>query len=185
MAALGLRCWVWVFSRCGKQGPLSVVCGLLIAEASLVAEPGFCVCRLQRLWCTGSVVAAHRLESMGSAAPKCVGSSQTRNQTHVPCIGRRILYRWATREVLSFTLKLCLCLLLLPPFSPVHMKPLCFVGNIYFFYIGFGYVASLMLFFWQKTLLRADIFLVTVFRVTFMALSCPQYFFLCVFMSSL
>ena len=26
------------------------------------------------------------------------GSSQTRDQTHVSCIGRRILYHWATRE---------------------------------------------------------------------------------------
>ena len=78
MAALGLRRCVWAFSRCGEQGPLSVVCALLIAEASLVAEPGF--------RCAVFSIVAHRLESTGSAAPKRVGSSQTRNQTHVPTI---------------------------------------------------------------------------------------------------
>ena len=35
---------------------------------------------------------------MGWAAPQRVGSSQPRDQTHVSCIGRLILYRWATRE---------------------------------------------------------------------------------------
>ena len=39
---------------------------------------------------------------MGLVAPRhlrIVGSSQTRDRTHVPCIGRRILNHWATREV--------------------------------------------------------------------------------------
>ena len=30
------------------------------------------------------------------------GSSWPRNQTHISCIGRRILYHWATGEALSF-----------------------------------------------------------------------------------
>ena len=39
LAVLGLHCCVWAFSSCGKRGPLFVVvCGLLIAVASLVAE---------------------------------------------------------------------------------------------------------------------------------------------------
>ena len=39
MAALGLRCCVWAFSSCSEWGLLFVVvCGLLIAVASLVAE---------------------------------------------------------------------------------------------------------------------------------------------------
>ena len=33
-----------------------------------------------------------------------VGSSQTRDQTHVPCIGRQILNHWATREIPHFSL---------------------------------------------------------------------------------
>ena len=69
LPALGLRCCVWAFSSCSKRGLfLVVVCGLLIAVASLVAE-------------------------------QHVGSSQTRAQTRVPCIGRRILNHCTTREV--------------------------------------------------------------------------------------
>ena len=41
LAELGLHCCVQAFSSCGKQGLLFVVvCGLLIAVASLVAEHG-------------------------------------------------------------------------------------------------------------------------------------------------
>ena len=35
---------------------------------------------------------------MGLAAPRHVGSSQSRDQNRVSCIGRWILYHWATRE---------------------------------------------------------------------------------------
>jgi len=38
---------------------------------------------------------------MVSVAPRHVGSSQTRDQTRVPCIGRQILNHWTTREVLA------------------------------------------------------------------------------------
>ena len=39
LAALGLRCCMQAFSSCGEQGLLLVVvCGLLIAVASLVVE---------------------------------------------------------------------------------------------------------------------------------------------------
>ena len=41
LAELGLCCWARAFSSCGEQGLLFiVVCGLLIAAASLVAEHG-------------------------------------------------------------------------------------------------------------------------------------------------
>ena len=41
LAALGLCCCVQAFSSCGERGLLSVVvCGLLIAVASLAAEHG-------------------------------------------------------------------------------------------------------------------------------------------------
>ena len=41
LAALGLCCCTWAFSSCGEWGLLFVaVCGLLIAVASLVVEPG-------------------------------------------------------------------------------------------------------------------------------------------------
>ena len=47
---------------------------------------------------SGSRVQAQQLWCMGLVAPWHVGSSQTRAQTHVPCIGRRILNHCATRE---------------------------------------------------------------------------------------
>ena len=55
------------FSSCGKLGLLFIaVCKLLIEVASLVAEHGPQVCRLQQLWCVGSVVVTHGLQSTGS-----------------------------------------------------------------------------------------------------------------------
>ena len=42
---------------------------------------------------------AQQLWHTGSAAPRHVGSSRTRAQTHVPCIGRQIPNHCATREV--------------------------------------------------------------------------------------
>ena len=45
------------------------------------------MCGLQQLWCTGLV------------APRHVGSSRTRAQTRIPCIGRQILNHCTTREV--------------------------------------------------------------------------------------
>ena len=36
---------------------------------------------------------------MGLVAPQHMGSSWTRDQTHVPCVGRQILNHCATREV--------------------------------------------------------------------------------------
>ena len=41
---------------------------------------------------------------MGLIAPQHVGSSRTRDRTHVPCIGRWILNHCATREVPSHLL---------------------------------------------------------------------------------
>ena len=38
---------------------------------------------------------------MGLIAPQHVGSSWTKDRTCVPCIGRRILNHWTTREALS------------------------------------------------------------------------------------
>ena len=73
-AVLGLCC-----TR--RLSPL-VAWGLLAEVASLVAEH-----RLQKLW------------RVGLLAPWYVESSPTGNWTCVPCIGRRILTLWATREV--------------------------------------------------------------------------------------
>ena len=98
LAVVGLHCWMWALPSWGKQGLLFVVMhGLLTAVASLVAEYtgsrllGFSSCSIwtQWLWC------------MGLATPWHVGSSQTRDQTSVPCMARQILNHW-TREAWFF-----------------------------------------------------------------------------------
>ena len=92
MAVLALRCCEW--------GLLFVVVhGLLTAVASLIVEYGLQAHRLQQLQHTGSRAQAQYLWRTGLVAPQHVGSSQTRDRTHVPCIGRRILNHCATREV--------------------------------------------------------------------------------------
>jgi len=74
-------------SSCGEPGLLFVVVpGLLIVVASLLVEHRLWVHRLQQLQHIGLVVVA-----MGLVAPQHVGSSPTRDQTRVPCIGRGIL----------------------------------------------------------------------------------------------
>ena len=94
MAVLGLRFCARALSSCGKRGPLFIaVRGPLTIVASLVAEH-----RLQ----------TRRLSSCGSRAQLLRGmwdlSSPTRDQTHIPCIGRRILNHWTTRELLRLGL---------------------------------------------------------------------------------
>ena len=66
---------------------------LLIAVGSLVVEHGlsFSSCGSQTLAC--------RLECTGLAASRHVGSYQTGDRTHVPCIGRQILNHWTTGDV--------------------------------------------------------------------------------------
>ena len=69
----------WAFLELLRAGLLSIlVRGPLIAAASLAAKHGL------------SCSAAFRV-------------SWTRDQTHVPCSGRRILYHSATREALVYT----------------------------------------------------------------------------------
>ena len=53
----------------------------------------------QQLWLVCSTAQAQQLWPTGLAAPQHVGSSWTRDQTCVPCTGRRILNHCTTREV--------------------------------------------------------------------------------------
>ena len=53
----------------------------------------------------GSWALEHGLSSGGLVAPQHVESSLTRDRTHVPCVGRRILIHRATREFLVRCLK--------------------------------------------------------------------------------
>ena len=90
LAVLGLRCCVQAFSSCSKQElPSTVAYGLLTV--------GFSCCRAWALEWEASAVVAHGLSF--SVWP--VGSSRTRDQTLVPCVGRQILNHWITREVLT------------------------------------------------------------------------------------
>ena len=54
----------------------------------------------QQLWHVGSRAQAQQLWHTGLVAPQHVGSSRTRAQTRVPCIGRQIPNHCATREAL-------------------------------------------------------------------------------------
>ena len=55
--------------------------------------------RLWQLQLSGYRAQAQEFWCTGLAAPHHVGSSRTRDQTQVSCIGRQILNRWVTREV--------------------------------------------------------------------------------------
>ena len=107
LSVLGLRCCTRAFSSCGEQGLLFVALrGLLIVVASLVAEHGLQAQGLQQLQhvgsrgsLTGSREQAWQLWHTGFVALRHVGSSRTRDRTHVSCIGRWILNRCTTGEV--------------------------------------------------------------------------------------
>ena len=90
MAVLGLRFCARAFSSCGKQG------AMLHRGARASHHRGLSRCgaqapdaQAQQLWLTGP------------AAPRHVESSQTRDRTRVPCIGRQTLNHCATREALN------------------------------------------------------------------------------------
>ena len=84
MAALSLGCCQQTYSSFGEWRPLFVaLCWPLLLQ--LMNSRGLA----PWLWC------------MGLVAPWHVVTSRTRNWTCVPCIGRRILNYWTTREVLD------------------------------------------------------------------------------------
>ena len=79
LAALGLRCPAPAFSSCSEQG--------LLSNCAVRA----CHCRD---FSCGAQAVEHGLQESqltGLAAPWLAGSSQTRDWTHVPCIGRWFL----------------------------------------------------------------------------------------------
>ena len=97
------------------------LCRVLVAAHGIFAAAHgllIAVCRL--------LVAVHRLsgcgmralERTGLVSPRPVGSQfPTKDQTRVPCIGRRVLNHWITREVplCCFLKALCSCTCLLGP----------------------------------------------------------------------
>ena len=91
-SSAGSCCWLLgrFFSCCGKQGLLSG------SSTRACHCSGLSCCRAQAL----------ELGLLGLIVPRLVGSSQIRNQTCVSCVGRQILYHWATREALFFSFQL-------------------------------------------------------------------------------
>ena len=106
-------CWVFV-AACGfslvaaSGGYSSLWCAGFSLQWFLLLRSTGCRCmgfsscgmRAQSLWLTGSRAQAQYLCHMSLVAPWHVGSSRTRDRTHVPCTGRQILNHCATREVL-------------------------------------------------------------------------------------
>ena len=107
----------WVFVAAGGLSPV-VEKGVRLS-CSAWASPcgGLSCCKAQALGAWASVIATSRLSSCSSRALErglssfddwvtplhLVGSSQTRDRTHVPCIGRWFLNHWIPREVLEET----------------------------------------------------------------------------------
>ena len=104
-------CWVFVAARglslvAVSGGYSSLQCAgfslrwLLSLRSTGSRHAGFSSCGMwaQQLWLTGSRAQAQQLWRSGLVAPRHVGSSRTRDRTHVPCLGRRILNHCATRE---------------------------------------------------------------------------------------
>ena len=108
MVVLGLLCHMKAFFRCFKCGLISS-CGSQVSHSNGLSLCGALPLRhadASILWCMGSVVGAQGMYSWGSVvwltalvAPQQMGSSQTRYQTCVFCIGGQILNHWTTREV--------------------------------------------------------------------------------------
>ena len=84
-----LSTYIWLDWSCVVMRGLSPVVGVAshCGGFSCCWALGSRACGLQYLWCTGLVVPQH------------VGSSWTRDQTHVPCTGRQILNHCTTGEV--------------------------------------------------------------------------------------
>ena len=136
LAALGLCCCAWAFSSCCELGA-TLRCSAWASHCS-----GFSCCGAQALEHAGFSSCgtwAQQLRRTGLVAPQHVGSSQTRDGTHVPCIGWRILNHCATRDVrecfLAFSsfqrLPACVGLWPLPP--PLKPAASCFCCHISYY----------------------------------------------------
>ena len=111
MTALGFHCFVWVLSGLSEWGYSSLWCTgfslhwlLLLQKTGSSTGLSSCGSWAQQLRLVGCRAWAQSLWCMGLVAPRHRKSSQTRDQTCVPCIGRQILILCATREVLNYFL---------------------------------------------------------------------------------
>ena len=108
LVMLGLRCCL-SFSLVTVSGGSSVamVHGFSLQYLFLLWTLGSRACRLQQVWAVGSVVAIPRLQSTGSvvvvhgfSSSATCGVFPNQGRNRVSCIGRQVLYHWATREAL-------------------------------------------------------------------------------------
>ena len=103
--ALGLCCSAWAFSSCHEQGLLFIA---LHCSAQVSLCSGFSYCGAEALDAQASVAAAFGLsnfskwarsgDTQASVAPRHVESSETRDRTTVPCIGKQILVHLPQRS---------------------------------------------------------------------------------------
>ena len=97
---LKIYSFIFGYTSCSEQGLLFIEvwrlhCGwLLLLRSPNSRHSGFCSC----------CVWAQELWHMGLVALKHVESSQNRDPTHVPCIGRQILIHCTTRGMPGFSL---------------------------------------------------------------------------------
>ena len=112
MTVPGLCCYKSFSLVIGSEGySLVSVCMFLNAVASLVLEPGFWGSWAQWLRFLDSKVQAQWLWPTGLVAPPHVGSSWTRDGTHVSCIGRQVLHHQGSPALFFFCLFVCFLVL--------------------------------------------------------------------------
>ena len=99
LTVLGLRCCVGFLQLQGAGatsfGAQASHCGGFSCFGAWAPE-----LRFQQLQLTGSIGSGALVQFLwwtSLVASQHMGSSQTRGQTHVPCIGRRILNQWTRR----------------------------------------------------------------------------------------
>ena len=97
LAVLGLCCWEGFSLVAGSRGLLSS-CRLPMQWLLLLRSTASRACRLHQLQHVGSRGGAQWLWCKGLVAPRHVESFPAGDRTQVPCIGRQILNRSATRE---------------------------------------------------------------------------------------
>ena len=87
----------------GCSARASHCCGFSCCRAQAVGHVAFNSCSMwaHDMRLSVSTAPAQELRHTGLVAVWCVGSSQTWDRTHVSCIGRQILYHWASRKALN------------------------------------------------------------------------------------
>ena len=138
---LGLHCCTWSFSSCREWGLLSsVALGLLIVVVSLAEHRllahAVSVLKSQGLITYGSQALKQCKAVQASVVVACrlsysvaCGSSQTRNQTQVPCVGRQMLIYCAT-TLTFWRMSLCSACLYKENFNFSGLNQLFYVSQI-------------------------------------------------------